>query len=551
MSTMLHVAQPPEPLLHPEHVAQGEPELPLHPEQEKVVDLIMSGANVFCTGSAGTGKSMVLASFVKKLEGQGKHVDIVAPTGISASHVGGQTLLKFAGWYPDVFKNTMKDLKGKALKANSTYTRLCQTDVLVIDEISMVARDTLQRLDLVMRYVRGSGKWEPENGVHRLSNHDKSLPFGGVQIVVMGDFCQLPPVKPFEYCIRCGGGELPEHAGLKICPQCKDAYWDEDKWAFCSEAWEACGFTSIRLRHIHRQSDKRLIDILEKFRKGAALSEEDKQLLLTPKPDPPGAVRLFPGRKDVRKENQKIFRDLKTPERVYECQDHWQWQNKNEQGLNQKYKRLKDEARPDGPLIELADHRYEQTLRLKQGMPVILLANLSTENGLVNGSQGKVIGFRSLTEEEVWSIVEPWESFADPDPVRSAIIEKQIRGFITRNGAPQWPVVEFLSGHTEIILPSCQPNQVGSERPYSYLSRTQIPLIAGWAITIHKSQGMTLDRVVVDLSHSFEREHAYVALSRARLLEGLKVVALPDYFNHAEAGPNPQVDAFHREHGLD
>lgn len=119
--------------------------------------------------------------------------------------------------------------------------------------------------------------------------------------------------------------------------------------------------------------------------------------------------------------------------------------------------------------------------------------------------------------------------------------EEQCRQFVERAANKEFPVVEFRCGHTRAIYPSCQTHELGSEKPYSILSRTSIPLSAAWAVTIHKSQGMTLDLVSVDLYNSFEKEMVYVALSRARSLEGLEVVRLPREDKHAM---NPEVLRF-------
>lgn len=129
-----------------------------------------------------------------------------------------------------------------------------------------------------------------------------------------------------------------------------------------------------------------------------------------------------------------------------------------------------------------------------------------------------------------------------------AIKETQLREFIARQPVMQWPIVEFQNGVTRAIYAHCELSELGSEKPYSLLGRTQIPLLAAWAITVHKSQGMTLNRVIVDLYNSFEKEMVYVALSRARSLDGLKVVRLPR--QALASGVNPEVQQFLREHDM-
>jgi len=180
--------------------ARTEPEL--CQEQQALVDLILSGRNVFYTGSAGCGKSTVLKAFVRELRSRGKMVNIIAPTGRAALDINGQTFWTYAGWTPLHMKKSLKDLKhaahGKFIRA-----RLKKTNVLVIDEISMVENHHFERLNVIMQEARGD-----------------NAAFGGVQLVVTGDFCQLPPVKPFAFCIECGRELIKKMAGtIHKCPE--------------------------------------------------------------------------------------------------------------------------------------------------------------------------------------------------------------------------------------------------------------------------------------------------------------------------------------------
>jgi hypothetical protein len=154
-------------------------------EQKNLVDLILQGQNVFYTGSAGCGKSTVLKAFVRELKAIGRNVRIVAPTGKAALEVNGTTYFTFAGWTPSHFKKPLKDLV-KGAHGKFVRKRMVETDVLIIDEVSMLENHIFERLNEVMKEARSS-----------------DAAFGGVQIVVTGDFCQLPPVKvsrklPFE-----------------------------------------------------------------------------------------------------------------------------------------------------------------------------------------------------------------------------------------------------------------------------------------------------------------------------------------------------------------
>jgi ATP-dependent DNA helicase PIF1 len=495
-------------------------EPPLCEEQSKLVDTIMAGHNVFYTGSAGCGKSTVLRAFVKRLKDEGKRVDIVAPTGRAALDVSGSTTWTYAGWTPNSMKETLATLEKRAL-GKLVWKRLTETHVLVIDEVSMIENHHFERLNLILKAARDSKK-----------------PFGGVQLVVTGDFCQLPPVKPFQHCIQCGK-DLRARGPKYTCPDetCPDSsvkasvkfygpYYDDDKWTFRSAAWKECKFEHRNLTDIHRQSDKVFIAILEKCRLGKPLSQEDIRLLLDHPSETTNAVKLFPTLAEVKRVNYIEFAKLQTPILTFKCFDQFDW-NKEHESLKNKHWRAQD-----GSLEALKDHKFETRIELKKGMLVILLVNLSLQLGLVNGSQGEIIDFVEHTPECL------------PEQVGEEAEYKkaQINKFIENVSEKVWPVVRFTNGEIRTITPHCWFQEIGDPKPYSRLSRTQIPLIAAWAMSIHKSQGMTLDRVIVDLGRSFEKGQMYVALSRARTLEGLKVVSLNP--KHCEGGGNEQVKEF-------
>jgi ATP-dependent DNA helicase PIF1 len=173
-TTQHHTAPPanPQPARAPEPDFIPEPEPTLSAEQKHVVDLIVAGENVFYTGSAGCGKSTILKAFVKELKAQGKMVRVVAPTNLAALNVNGQTTWNFAGWTPDSMKKPLDKLMAAA-HGKEVWERFDNTDVLVLDEISMVENLQFERLNEIMKASRG----EKFGGG----------PFGGAQVVVTGD----------------------------------------------------------------------------------------------------------------------------------------------------------------------------------------------------------------------------------------------------------------------------------------------------------------------------------------------------------------------------
>lgn len=149
-------------------------------EQAALVETIINGQNVFYTGSAGCGKSTVLKRFVRCLKKLDKTVEVIAPTGRAALNVSGRTLFNYAGWTPSTVRKPMDQVL-RACHQRQTWKILHDTNVLVIDEISMIENFCLERLNRIMKEARGN-----------------DAPFGGVQLIVSGDFCQLPPVRAME-----------------------------------------------------------------------------------------------------------------------------------------------------------------------------------------------------------------------------------------------------------------------------------------------------------------------------------------------------------------
>ncbi|OTB06100.1 hypothetical protein M426DRAFT_118288 [Hypoxylon sp. CI-4A] len=503
----------------------GSDEPLLCPEQEHLVNLIVSGRNVFYTGSAGSGKSTVLKAFTQRLQALGKTVCVVAPTGRAALQVNGTTTWAYAGWTPQNHKRPLQELKMKIER--SVQQRFRNTDVLVIDEISLVENHHLERLNEVMKEARLRSK----------------LPFGGVQLVVTGDFCQLPPVKPFQFCIECGF-ELTEKytaQGKKhVCRQQGKEYCNKDKWAFRSKAWQESNFTHVHLDTVHRQKDQTFISILQKVRFGEQLTPLESDILVNHECTVENAVRLYPTRHEAARINQQEYKKLQGADYMYWCLDSFMWSKKLHPQLGWKRSRKAPGPQSEGPLHALQDHQFEECVQLKRGMLVVLLVNLDLAAGLCNGSQGVIWGFEAH---------DPNDLPLFPTKPYGSIKSDHIKRFIMDSGVSHkvWPIVRFHNGQMRTIYAHCSINEQGDKQPYSLLIRTQIPLAPAWAMTIHKSQGLTLDRAIVDLSKAFESGQVYVALSRVRELRGLKIEGdtdiLLDGFEVDEG-----VRAFHRRH---
>ena len=388
-------------------------------EQADLVDLICSGRNVFYTGSAGTGKSTVLKAAVKRLKELGKRVYTVAPTGRAALDINGMTTWSYAGWTPASHKKPLERLVREA-HGRLVWSRFDRTDVLIIDEISMVENHHLERLNQIMKSAR-----------------ENSKAFGGVQIVTLGDFCQLPPVLPFEYCIKCGEKTTSEKRGtLYECAKCEVVYNDSDKWAFESQAWEEADFDHIKLTTIHRQSDTEFIDILDKFRLGKPLSSSDKHTLLNHDSMTDNAVKLYPRNKSVKSLNDKELAKLTDSPKIFESSDDYQPRGEQAKVKNKVEQREK-------ALNKLDQHRFEPRIVLKRKMQVVLLVNLDIENGLVNGSQGEIVGFQPC-DPTTMPRVATRGKYGD-------IQQVEIQKFIKKAEYKAWAVVQFYNGKRKAI----------------------------------------------------------------------------------------------------
>jgi hypothetical protein len=188
----------------------------LFEEQQDIVDLIASGHNVFYTGSAGCGRSTVLKAAVKRLEAMNKKVYVLAPTGRAALQIDGTTTWSYMGWTPENHKMPIERLIRTGWQ-KKVRTRFKETDVLIIDEISMVENHHLERINRTLKGVLS----------HKFSGEPPA--FGGLQVVVTGDFCQLPPVKPFRHCIECGREMELDDEDASNCPENHGPFPEGDK----------------------------------------------------------------------------------------------------------------------------------------------------------------------------------------------------------------------------------------------------------------------------------------------------------------------------------
>lgn len=397
--------------------------------QSTALKVLQTGANVFLTGEPGSGKTHTINAYVAWLRDHGIEPAITASTGIAATHIGGMTIHSWSGI------GVRRYLSPYDLDAISSNKRVIEhardTHVLIIDEVSMLSEGTLGMVDQVLREVRGNG-----------------YPFGGMQVVVVGDFFQLPPV------VRDDASSQPAidmETGEEQAPRAP--------FAFRSQAWQAMNPIVCYLHEQHRQSDADSARLLGALRRGS-ISDDIHDMLsarvLSAGSAPAEAPRLF---------SRNLNVDRMNDERLA--------------GVEGSAKRYEMIARGPAHLVEALKRGClsPETLSLKQGARVMFTKN-DPAGRYVNGTLGEVAGF-------------------------------------AQGGLP---LVRTAQGRTIEAEPAEWKMDDGGKT----LARiTQVPLRLSWAMTVHKSQGMTLDSAVMDLSDAFEYGQGYVALSRVRSLDGL------------------------------
>lgn len=383
--------------------------------QEKALKILKTGKNAFLTGEPGSGKSYTINSFTKYLREAGISYAVTASTGIAATHIGGITIHSWSGIG---IKEKITDIDlVNITEKKFVVERIQRTKVLIVDEVSMLGAETINNIDKVLRYVK---------------NFMSNAPFGGMQVVFVGDFFQLPPVV-------------------------KDG--KKAEFAFESPSWADANPVYCYLHEQHRQEDKNFLKILTAIRQGKVTEDHRKRLIKQSTTDD-FVTRLFTHNADVDTINTTELAHINEQEILYKMT-----QNGNEYLCDYLKKNCMS----------------PENLRLKIGAVVMFTKNLFEDGEAiyVNGTLGKVVGYSDMSDSP---IVETKDG--------KRIIAKSADWSIEENGLKKATI-------------------------------TQIPLRLAWAITVHKSQGMSLDSAAIDLSKAFEYGQGYVAISRVRSLDGL------------------------------
>ena len=422
--------------------------------------------NIFLTGKAGTGKT----TFLRRLEQiTNKQMIIVAPTGVAAINAGGVTIHSFFQLAPGMYLPG-QDLAGREKKSKFSYSKLKinilrTLDLLVIDEISMVRCDLLDAIDEVLR---------------RFQN--RYLPFGGVQLLMIGDLQQLAPVaKEDEWQI------LKEHGYTT-------------PYFFGSQALQKTNYTTIELKQVYRQADQEFVDLLNQVRDNRMTSANLAKLnarvnqSFQPK-DEEGYITLTTHNVQAANINSSRLQQLPTQPMVYK-------------------------AIVKGDFPEMS-YPTDEELTLKIGAQVMFCKN-DPNHTYYNCKIGRVV---KCDAERVW--VECAPDSLDPNQEQRDEKPKTIE--VTRQ------IWENMKYSTDPKTGKITEDVAGTYQ--------QIPLKTAWAITIHKSQGLTFDRAIIQAERAFSPGQVYVALSRCRTLEGL-VLSRP--IPGSAIFVDPQVMSFNR-----
>ncbi|TKA55607.1 hypothetical protein B0A53_02785 [Rhodotorula sp. CCFEE 5036] len=452
----------------------------LSPEQQVVLKLVVEeGKNVFFTGSAGTGKSVLLreiiSSLKRKYRGSGDAVAVTASTGMAACNIGGTTIHSFAGIGLGV--GTPDQLVSNVMRNKTAKTKWQRVKVLVIDEVSMVDGQLFDKLAYIANKLR-----------QKVGSKAAKKPFGGIQLVVTGDFFQLPPVTK---------GSNPS-------------------FAFQAAAWKESIDHTVNLTQVFRQKDTRFIDMLNEMRFGQLSEASIKAfyaLAREPKLNGMEPTELFPMRNEVERANQNRLRALKGVETVYLAHDKVFGSSNPEDLRKSTY---------------LQNFMAAEKLVIKEGAQVMLIKNLDTD--LVNGTIGRVIkiGIPELQDDDdederlLDDGIDPTGArIRQPDDARRRkIAADAAKGLIEHAPYVEWQTPAGPQSRWMTREEFKVEDNAGKE----LASRKQYPIILAWAMSIHKSQGQTIPCVKVDLGRVFEKGQSYVALSRATSLDGLQVL---------------------------
>ena len=537
------------------------PVVTLDEEQQKALDLVMSGKNMFITGVGGTGKSVMLKEIKKKLEEKGKVVAVTAPTGLAAEAIEGCTIHAAAGI------GVPENINGFGFLKRIHISRIKNYDVLMIDEVSMISGEFMDRLS-----------------EHFAKAREHNAPFGGLQIILFGDFLQLGPIDNTNERHKTGRG---------FCP----ALFLNRGWAFQGWEWKKLKLQFVELKKVYRQQDKAFVEVLRDIRMGKMNAVQTLEKLIDAAQSCRDSLQqqrinltsttLVSTNKEADTYNKHEIMKLQGNPRYFACKDKVEV----DEGIS--YEHEPDARRQLESQGVPKTCRVPKTLELKTATQVMMLKNMEvdiegedTPRKLVNGSRGQVTGFAEIAgllpelEKRRAELVDELKKLPKDDITsherdslnkRIQRIDCQIEWTkeqqegvqLRHNEKAITPVVPLVQWHS---FPHNKPSPVFPE-DFTFSTaglgkniRSQIPLMLAWTITMHKAQGMTLSSVRVYAENIFADGQLYVGLSRAKSVASLtvsglskaKVMAAPTAkLFHENPEGNIEQRWWHRNRGLE
>jgi ATP-dependent DNA helicase PIF1 len=443
----------------------------LNAKQRLAVEQTMNGENILITGPAGTGKSYTIKYIIELLKANKKTVGLTATTGTAAFIIGGQTIHSFMGL--GIGDETIAELFIKVKNRSNIYRTLIELDVLIIDEVSMLDSLLFEKISQLLCYIKS----------HSLKDMELlNKPFGGIQVIFIGDFCQLAPVNG-TYC-------------------------------FLSKLWKDANIKVILLEELVRQNGDNLFQqILQIIRRGRC-TDNILKVLRTLKDtrfnDEIIPTKLYPKNVNVDRINELEICKLKM-------------------AGNKTHLYNAEASKDKGKNANIAKYDVE----LVENAQVIVTRNIDISLGIVNGTRGIV---KALEEDCV--VIKDTQGQLHTIYYYKDVIDTPGKTAVT-------PVTTATSPSTEAKTakaPKAAKAAKAGAAEKSYISH--IPLKVSYALSIHKSQGMTIDAVEIDLGDNiFTCGQAYTALSRAKSLASIKIIDV----SKESFKMNPHVKAFYRD----
>ena len=448
-----------------------------------IIQAIDDGDNVLLTGGAGVGKTFHTNKIIEHLRLKGRKFAVCAMTGLASQHLHfGMTLHRFLGIGNKTSPDSFNSLSNEEAFSNNLDS-ISHVSAIIIDEVSMMRSDLLELIDLVLKEARAIQ--DAKEGVVFKRNHEK--PFGGYQIVLVGDFCQLPPVVKKDEKVPC-------------------------KWIFQHDLFKQSHMRIYNLTEVKRTDDIKLATMLNKIRVG--YFDKESEDMIKNRIDAPSSLEatvLMSKINKVEHYNNERLRSFDGELHILK-------------GIVSLREEIKESATQDKIkslyYAAISESGLPREITLKIGCRVMLLSN-NSDMDYSNGSQGTLIDIKEFDELS--------NSFTDSRGETKYLDYKYFSECL----------IVRLDDDREVVVPRRAYNIYGSDfdekgKRLTDVTFYQFPIVLGYAISIHKSQGMSLSNMLLDCEEIFAQGQFYVGISRARSFEGMSLLNFNKYHVKAD-----------------